>query len=37
MSIFGTGNPPSVAESCASCHANGKEFGLDRVHAHTGP
>jgi OmcA/MtrC family decaheme c-type cytochrome len=37
MSIFSAGNPPLVAESCASCHANGKEFGLDRVHARPGP
>ena len=28
---------PAISESCATCHADGKEFGLDIVHAHPAP
>jgi OmcA/MtrC family decaheme c-type cytochrome len=35
MSIIGSG-PSAISESCASCHASGREFGLDVVHARPG-
>lgn len=37
MSIVANGDPSSIAEGCPSCHASGKQFGLDKVHAHPAP
>lgn len=36
MSIVNPGDPSDIHESCATCHASGKEFGLDVVHARPG-
>jgi hypothetical protein len=36
MSIVNPGDPSDINESCATCHASGKEFGLDVVHARPG-
>jgi OmcA/MtrC family decaheme c-type cytochrome len=36
MSIVAPADPSKISESCATCHAVGKEFGLDVVHARPG-
>jgi OmcA/MtrC family decaheme c-type cytochrome len=36
MSLISPSDPTDIKESCANCHASGKEFGLDTVHARTG-
>lgn len=35
MSLI-TGDPPSFEESCASCHAEGQAFGIDKAHSWLG-
>jgi OmcA/MtrC family decaheme c-type cytochrome len=36
MSIVSSGNPASIDESCAQCHAAGESYGIDLVHARPG-
>jgi OmcA/MtrC family decaheme c-type cytochrome len=36
MSLISPVVPPMITESCVTCHASGKEFGLDTVHARLG-
>lgn len=36
MSLISPTNPANITESCVTCHASGKQFGLDTVHARLG-
>ena len=36
MSIVTPGDPPTFGEACATCHAAGREYGIDRAHAWLG-
>jgi hypothetical protein len=36
MSVIDPSDPSVITESCDTCHASGKAYGLDAVHARPG-
>jgi hypothetical protein len=36
MSVIDPSDPSAITESCDTCHASGKAFGLDAMHSRPG-